>query len=147
MSALRPRAAQKATGFEVRLKTKWIRKNVFFFCLSPFGGVTLLSRYTVINRCDSVLLVKQYGSNISMALAPGETRPLHWADGRQALLDKDQPLFGIVRFLLFIGGSQIIYLFAPGVPAAEVLVPFVVAMVTYSAVCRTDRRQGWFGKP
>lgn len=34
-----------------------------------------------MNRCDCVLAVKQYGSNVIMELEPGESRPLHWADG------------------------------------------------------------------
>ncbi|CAN0096387.1 unnamed protein product, partial [Ectocarpus sp. 12 AP-2014] len=38
-------------------------------------------RYTVMNKCDCVLVVRQYGSNVTMELGPGESRPLHWADG------------------------------------------------------------------
>lgn len=34
-----------------------------------------------MNRCDCVLVVRQYGSNVTMELEPGESRPLHWADG------------------------------------------------------------------
>lgn len=34
-----------------------------------------------MNKCDCVLVVKQYGSNVAMELEPGESRPLHWADG------------------------------------------------------------------
>lgn len=43
----------------------------------------LMDRYTVMNRCDCVLVVSQYGSDVSMELEPGEFRPLHWADGRR----------------------------------------------------------------
>ncbi|CAM9290946.1 unnamed protein product, partial [Laminaria digitata] len=54
---------------------------------SRFKGRVDLSRqvllYTVMNRCDCVLVVSQYGSDVSMELEPGESRPLHWADGRQ----------------------------------------------------------------
>lgn len=34
-----------------------------------------------MNKCDCVLVVRQYGSNVTMELGPGESRPLHWADG------------------------------------------------------------------
>ena len=34
-----------------------------------------------MNRCDCVLVVRQYGSDVAMELDPGESRPLHWADG------------------------------------------------------------------
>lgn len=34
-----------------------------------------------MNKCECVLVVKQYGSNVAMELQPGESRPLHWADG------------------------------------------------------------------
>ncbi|CAM9948165.1 unnamed protein product [Sphacelaria rigidula] len=33
-----------------------------------------------MNRCDCVLVVRQYGSKTSMELEPGESRALHWAD-------------------------------------------------------------------
>lgn len=35
-----------------------------------------------MNRCDCVLVVRQYGSDVSMELEPGESRALHWADAR-----------------------------------------------------------------
>lgn len=59
-----------------------------------------------MNRCDCVLVVSQYGSDVSMELEPGESRPLHWADGRQGALwfdahccernECDSPVYSLV---------------------------------------------------
>ena len=45
-----------------------------------------------MNRCDCVLVVKQHGSDVKMELEPGESRPLHWADGRRAVISCSQSL-------------------------------------------------------
>ncbi|CAM9385416.1 unnamed protein product, partial [Choristocarpus tenellus] len=39
-------------------------------------------QYTVMNRCECPLVVRQFGSNIHMELPPGASLPLHWSDTR-----------------------------------------------------------------